>query len=306
MPEVTDLKKSDKGASAPTYPDVDVLSAWGLTAGEKQSPSKGPGTPADGQAGRADGTDKKPAAPADLFTGWPQGDGANRPAAPNDRVKVYPVKDGVLEINFNDLASMSDLPKTSEAFTVIKVTGKPADVQMRIWADEKGFYFFYTGATEAQTHHFPTSVKEINDGQRFDVAKSCRKVVETALAAQTDNKDKNPFGSVKDSKVDALVYFQRMSKLAGQSLDWGEQVLKSSVAESKDPYLHMYLGDILTMQALRPIVSSVVKDQPITAVQKQEIMKKLGEAQDEYKKSEKLSYDPLYASMLKISFRPAI
>ncbi len=321
MPEQYDTiqqrKAGNEGGSAL---GIDLLAGWpGLSGrGDPPPPRRNDSTPAprllpsQPAAGSDNGSGRRPAQPSpnaldlnrvNLLAGWRgldtpalpvQGD---RSAAPSDAAVKYPVKNGVLEINFSDLAKLKDLPPADSVYTTLKINKVPANAQVLHWADKDGYYFFFDGAGADNVYHYPRALKIIDmDGKRFDVDRSRLKVNEYALskAAGESDQTKNPFATVTNPKVDALTYFKNMSKVSGESLAWEEQILRKGVEDTKNPYFQIYLADVLTMQALQPLVRGVLNGGQVTAEQRQQMIDKLTEAERQLKNAADLSYGPLY------------
>lgn len=193
---------------------------------------------------------------------------------------------------------MNGLPATDGPFATLKITNVPAGVSIRHWADESGYYFFFDGKSNTKIYHYPNSLKIVDlNGQRFDVDRSRLKVNEFALsqAAGVSDMNKNPFSTVTNGKVDAITYFKNMSSLSNQALTWEENLLRKGAQDNKNPYFQIYLSDVLTMEALQPLVRGFLRQGQVTPDQKQLILNKLDEADRQLKNAADLSYPALYS-----------
>ncbi|GEM_PF-2932455 len=217
------------------------------------------------------------------------------PAPVTDSTGTWPVKDGVLEISYADLTRLRGLPATREPYTTLRIDYLPPGVELLNWADQQGYYFFFKGGDQSVNYYIPGYLKEIDlNGQRFDVDRSRLAVSEYALAQASGAGSTNPFATLSTaSRTDAITYFQRMSRVSAQTLGWEENVLRQGVQSSSNPYFGIYLADVLTMEALKPLVQGMVAGQ-VTPQEKQAILDKLDEAQTQLQRAANTSYGPLY------------
>jgi hypothetical protein len=314
MPNQYELLQNKAGNDQPAVPpEFDPLAGWpGLSRkqsppaagrapeGTASDPSKVP--PANPDKDSAEGTRPKPPVRAeidpnqiDILRGWPGLD--SRTAAPkvSDQASKYKVENGALTLSFKELISLSELPATNIPYSTLRITGAPATARAMHWADESGYYLFFNESKN--NYHYPRSLKFVDlNGQMYDVDRSRLKISEVALsqAARADDTQKNPFASITNPRTDAITYFKRMAQLSGQALDWEEKVLRKGVQDTQNPYFHIYLADVLTMQAMQPLVSGFLQGGQISPEQKQAILDKLAEADKQLKAAADKSYGPLY------------
>lgn len=319
MPEQYELQHTHTkaGNDPPADLKIDLLAGWpGLSRSSSGQPAvrtgDSPGTqtpapapapttrPAENTTARseptANPTELDPTR-INLLGGWPGLESRQPVARPTDQTPKYPVKNGILEISFNDLTNLNGLPPADAPYSTLKINRVPQGVQILHWADESGYYFFFQGAGEKNIYHYPRALRIIDlDGQRFDIDRSRLKVNEYALAQAAGSQDatKNPFATVTNPKVDAITYFKNMSSLSGQALTWQEDLLRKGVEDSKNPYFQIYLADVLTMQAMQPLVRGFLQQGQVSPEQKQQILNKLDDADRQLQKAAEMSYNPLY------------
>ncbi len=219
------------------------------------------------------------------------------PIAPaSDRTPKCHVTNGVLELSFNSLARLDSLPKTDLPYTTLKINNAPPGTQILHWADESGYYFFFKGAANNNIYHYPRSLSIIQlNGQSFDIDRSRLQVNEYTLSQVSDaqHSGKNPFATVANPQSDAISYFTRMSRLSSQTLAWQENLLRKGATGSNNPYFQIYLADVLTMEALQPVVRGFLRSGQISPQEKQAILDKLNDADRQLKNAVELSAGPL-------------
>ena len=315
MPEQYELPQNQTkaGNGGQTDLPIDYFAGWpGLTRTPLRQALPGTGTgsrptgplsvptesnPSTGRLAPTTGRIDFDPSRVDIFSGWPGLDSGGRYATPTDQTVKYPVRNGVVEINFNDLTRLNGLPATDGDYSTLKINNVPPGTQILHWADGSGYYFFFQGAGEQNIYHYPRSLRIIDlGGQRFDLDRSRLKVNEYALAQAAGAQDlqKNPFATVSNPRVDAINYFKNMSRLSAQSLAWQEDILRKGAQDSKNPYFQIYLADVLTIEAVQPLVRGFLQQGTVTPEQKQQILDKLTEAERQLKQAAEMSYGPLY------------
>jgi len=227
----------------------------------------------------------------DYFIGWSKPD-RSRAAGPSDRIQDNPVKNGVLEIRYGD----PDFDRKLNCgidFQVLRITNMPAEVQLRHWADDNGYFLWFPNGGDKQArHYYPRGLKVIEiDGQRQDVDQQRLQVSDAVIAKQRGTSD--GFGSF-DRNSNVMTYFQGMSQVSGKALALQEKILREGAESSKNPYFNLYLSDVLVAQAMQPIIQQAQSGNRIQ-VDNPETLRKLDEAIEQAKLAEKRSYDGLYA-----------
>ncbi|MBI4533294.1 MAG: hypothetical protein HY711_05035 [Candidatus Melainabacteria bacterium] len=209
----------------------------------------------------------------DLLQGWRSPETSPTKTIP-DRPLESPVKNGVLELRYGEPDFDRKLACGYD-YKTLRITGKPANAQLLVWGDEKGYYFFFKNGDQTP-HHFPAKLKVIDiDGKSYDVDRARLRVSESYMSQFSG--ETNGFATVNYPKGDVMSYFWKLSRMADDGLVWQEQLLREQVQQSDNPYFKLYLADILFVESFSPLIRGVLQDS-VTPEQKQQMLKKIDEA----------------------------
>jgi hypothetical protein len=194
------------------------------------------------------------------------GIGADAQAQPQaqaqDRTRVgdvYPTQNGVLHLRYGD-ANM-DRALANPNYDKLQIE-TPQGVQLRNWADQNGYYFWFQNTAngqmvDGQKHYYPPFVKQLCvNGQVFDLDAQRLKCNEDMANFYSK---RNYFENLNGRQVQdpnyAVAFAGRLSGLSGSVLASEEAMLQQSARNSSNPYFKIYLADVYTAQAMQPIIN---------------------------------------------------
>lgn len=171
----------------------------------------------------------------------------------------------------------------------LKINGLPPNVGISTWADDKGFFIWFTNSTEhgRQRMYLPNSFKTIEvNGHRQNVDEL---KISTAEAMMAEAKGQQQGYYSYSGRTNPIEYGKRLAGIAGQSLALQEKFLRDGIANSpNNPYFHIYLSDILVAKAIQPVLQQIQTGQPLQTNNPQ-TMAALDEAIKEAKLAQQLS-----------------
>lgn len=217
-------------------------------SGETPDTRPVPAKPAEQQQRPADqrpaGTQQRPA--ENPVFGPPQE--VQRPADVNVKVEGNKVV-----LSYND-AEFDKKLWAGRNFDTIKITDMPANVTIRNWVDEKGYFFYFqNGADGSKRHYLPANAKAIEVNNATQDLTLERMKVNDAFAKQHG-------GFQSMAKGDnVLNYLGRMSRYGSDALAIQEKSLTESAANSTNPYFKIYLADIHVAKAMKPIIDQMMQ-----------------------------------------------
>jgi len=149
-------------------------------------------------------------------------------------------------------------------FDKLKITDIPANVKVNYWQDPKGlFVWFENGPDGAKKHYLPPNLLNIELPQQTKTVEAIRLDVNRNYAAatfsnlQTFDRSFNPS---YDGGASSLKYFASMSRLGDDALLKQETALRDAAKTSDNPYYKIYLADVLTAAAVKPIINDFLKN----------------------------------------------
>lgn len=198
----------------------------------------------------------------------------------SDRVIPDPVVNGKLTLRYGE-ADFDAKLAVNPNYQQLAIQGIPDVVKVKHFVDAKGYFFWLDGSNEMEQirggdgttpyrpkrHYYSIQAKEIQMNDQTRDLEATRLKVNEALAAEGGFKGfsnfqkgqqvdfQNPGGRMVGG--DAMNYFLRMSKTASNVLDVQAKSLEESVKTSDNPYFKIYLADVYTAQAMRPIMDQV-------------------------------------------------
>lgn len=195
---------------------------------------------------------------------------------PSDQARKVPLK-----INYGDPDFDAKLAQTD--YSKVIITGVPKELSPAPWIDDqtgKGFFFWFKNPkdpanSDRSKHYFPSNLKQIEIAQYQGSAYkpiliNADEMRIAASQAYMRQQNDSGYGSYK-STTDAFSYAVNMSKIASQALQYQEQLMREGAKNSPtNPYFHIYLADILTAQAVQPVVEAITSgktayfDNPLT------------------------------------------
>lgn len=188
---------------------------------------------------------------------------------PTDRPErpPAPVNKGVLEVTYGEQDFDAKIAQNNYNKLVIK--GLPKDLSPSPWVDSTGNgYFFWLknqknpDASDRNKHFFPPNLKEIEIAQyQGNIYKPVMINVDemriSASQAYMRSQNQDGFGSYRGT-TDAYTYAANMSKIAGTSLQYQENLLREAGKNSpSNPYFHIYLADVLAAQSIQPVIEAL-------------------------------------------------
>lgn len=209
----------------------------------------------------------------------------DKSAAPTDKVLREAV-DGVLTVDFGE----KDFDKiiAQKNYHTLRIKGLPKDVEPRSWMDDKGIYFWFkkvpNGASpdDKAPHYFPSNCQKILidiwDGKQYKpYEKLADELRVSAVQAYLQEQNKVGFASYTNA-TNPLKYVERMAQISAKALELEEKLLREAAAGSPhNPYFRIYLADVLTAQAAKPIAEAIAQGKPVKW-DNPETLKKIDEA----------------------------
>ncbi len=150
-----------------------------------------------------------------------------------------------------------------QEFDKLKINDIPADVKVNYWQDPKGlFVWFENGPDNAKKHYLPGNLQNIELTNQTKTVESIRLDVNRNYAAATfsnlQNFDRN-FNPAYDGGASSMKYFASMAQLGDAALLKQEAVLREAAKTSDNPYYKIYLADILTAAAVKPVINDFLR-----------------------------------------------
>jgi len=217
----------------------------------------------------------------------------------NDRAIPDPVVNGKLTLRYGE----PDFDRKLEAnpnYQQLSVQGIPDGVTVKHFVDAKGYYFWLQGSGEVETirggdgtvsqrpkrHYYSIQAKEMEMNTQKRDLEATRLKVNEAMAMENgfrgfssfDKNQKVDFQNPGNFGGDAAQYFFRMSKTSSNILDIQAKSLEESVRTSDNPYFKIYLADVYTAQAMKPIIDQVLNGGQFIELNNPYSMKKLEDA----------------------------
>jgi hypothetical protein len=185
------------------------------------------------------------------------------PAAPLDvRIENRAL---ILSINDKDFdAKLSGAAKTwPKDFDKLKLTDIPPGVKVNYWQDPQGLFIWFEGGQDRGKKHYipsnlttlelPTQSKTI-ESIRIDVNRNYAQATFSNLQSFDGN-----FNPARDGGVNSIKYFGRIAGIADDALLKQEKVLRDAARTSDNPYYKLYLADVLTAAAVKPVINDFLR-----------------------------------------------
>lgn len=224
-----------------------------------------------------------------------------QPIVVSDRAIPDPVVNGKLTLRYGE-ADFDRKLAANPNYQQLKIEGIPEGVKVKHYVDAKGYFFWLDGSGEKERirngdgtfserparHYYSIQSKEIQMNAEKRDLEATRLKVNEALAAEGGFKGFSNFQ--KNQQVDfqqpgaqrvngdAMQYFLRMSKVSSNILDIQQKSLEESVKTSDNPYFKIYLADVYTAQAMRPIMDGVLNGGKFIELNNPYTVKKLEDA----------------------------
>lgn len=202
-----------------------------------------------------------------------------------------PANRGVLEVTYGE--PDFDAKVGQNNYTKLVIKGLPKELSPAPWVDEtgKGFFFWLKNqknpdASDRNRHYFPSNMKEIEVAQfQGNIYKpimiNADEMRIAASQAYMRSQNELGYGSYR-ANTDAYTYAANMSKVAGQALDYQEKLMREAGKNApNNPYFHIYLADVLTAQAVQPVIQDIAAgktayfDNPYTRAKVEEAIKEV-------------------------------
>src|SRR5688572_6748109 len=152
MEEYAQLRRTGNDSEAFGLLGNETPKPWG--AGEFQLPDEIRNLrPVQTTDSKPPAVESRPSKPGkiDLMRGWGT---ADAPASTGDRAIANPVKDGVLEVRYDD-PNLDRKLNGPWAYNTLKLTNVPPEVNLHNWIDDKGYFFWFkNGSDNEKPHHY--------------------------------------------------------------------------------------------------------------------------------------------------------
>lgn len=172
----------------------------------------------------------------------------------NNQALDSPFNNNKLTVYFGDL-QLQSLIQNSPDLSTLEINNVPGDVQIRFWADQNGYFFWFQNSPNStERYYFPSSLKTIDiNGQPLNL--DIQKLQVNEAMMQTNGGFSN-----FSNTTNALTYFSRMSKLSQSALSIEDTTLSQSAQNSNNPYFKIYLADVDTALAMQPVINQVMSN----------------------------------------------
>lgn len=171
----------------------------------------------------------------------------------------------ILSINDKDFdAKLSGAAKTwPKDFDKLKLTDIPPGVKVNYWQDPKGLFVWFEGGQDhSKKHYLPANLTSIELPTQSKTVEAIRIDVNRNYAEATFSNlqsfDRN-FNPSNDAGVNSIKYFGRIAGIADDALLKQEQVLRDAAKTSDNPYYKLYLADVLTAAAVKPVINDFLR-----------------------------------------------
>ncbi len=206
----------------------------------------------------------------------------NRPVVTDRQVVGDPVVNGKLTLQYGE-ADFDRKLAANPNYQQLSIQGIPEGVKVKHFVDAKGYFFWLDGSGEMEQirggdgtvsqrprrHYYSIQAKEIEMNSDKRDLEATRLKVNEAMAMEGGFKGFSNFkvgqqvdfqapGGQRVVSGDAMNYFLRMSKTSSSVLDIQAKSLEESVRTSDNPYFKIYLADVYTAQAMKPIIDQVL------------------------------------------------
>lgn len=186
-------------------------------------------------------------------------------------------KPGVVPAAGQDVALMAEVPgsvrfDSGQLDTImngplpnktLRITGLPPGAEVNYWVDKNGFFLWFDKAgVPFAPHYIKGDLKAVEWNQRHDDMNATRTKTRDAYMC----KHGQPLSSFYESlgqNNDSFGYAWRMSQLAQDTLAKEEAFLSKAAQDNKNPYLNLFLCDVLIAQSMQPIIEQFKNQQPI-------------------------------------------
>jgi hypothetical protein len=168
----------------------------------------------------------------------------------------------LLELKYNDPEFESKLLAVF-AVKALSVGALPPGVRLVQELDGDGFYFRFEGGVDSRRHYYhPKGLKEIRVNSQFiDVDLERKWLVGGALA-----ENQRVFKSLDaDTEVKALIhYYCELAQLPDAKLEMLINCLHRTVEGATDPYLRIYLADLIMARVLKSLIAHKYKSKAVS------------------------------------------
>jgi hypothetical protein len=227
---------------------------------------------------------------------------AQAPVVGDRAIGAESIVNGKLTLQYGE----PDFDRKLEAnpnYQQLAIQGIPDGVKVKHFVDAKGYFFWLEGSGEMEQirggdgttsqrprrHYYSIQAKEIQMNNETRDLEATRLKVNEALALDGGFKGFSSFkvnqqvdfqqpGNPNAVGGDAMNYFLRMSKTSSNILDIQAKSLEESVRTSDNPYFKIYLADVYTAQAMKPIIDQVVNGGRYIELNNPYSMKKMEDA----------------------------
>jgi len=181
-----------------------------------------------------------------------------------------PVKSDELVVRYGD-PELDRKLASSGPLKSISITGLPMGIRLSQGVDKKGFYFYFDeGGHDFKRFYHPTGLCEIKVNSNFINVDNERKWLIEAYVSRY-NRRLGSFTSLNNaSHLSTMIsYFCMLSQMPEHKLNFLLQVLNRAVNESSDPYLRLYLFDVVMARVLKLLVVRKFKARLMTIDQEE-------------------------------------
>jgi hypothetical protein len=166
------------------------------------------------------------------------------------------------DVDFDKKLTFAGNNKGQE-FDKLKITDVPPGVKVNYWQDPKGLFVWFEGGPDGnKRHHLPGNLNTIELPQQSKTVEAIRLDVNRNYAAQTFSGLQtfdSRFNPSYDGGASSLQYFSKMATLGDSALLKQETVLREAAKTSDNPYYKIYLADVLTASAIKPVINDFLR-----------------------------------------------
>jgi hypothetical protein len=194
--------------------------------------------------------------------------------APKARVKpmnVLPpqaIANDILTLRYGDPELDRKVASCAKVRT-LQIHGLPVGVRLAQGVDQKGFYFYFDdGSHDFRRHYHPEGLKEIRvNGQFINIDTERKWLIEAFVARY--NRNLGGFTNLNNTSHAGSMfsYLCSLSQMPDSKLDFLLKIINAAVAESSDPYLMLYLFDVVVCRILKSLIVRKYKARPVTVDQ---------------------------------------
>jgi hypothetical protein len=176
-----------------------------------------------------------------------------------------------MQLSYGDPNFDAKLAQTN--YNKVVITGVPKEFSPSPWVDEsgKGYFFWFKNpknpdASDRSKHYFPANLKQVEiaqyQGNSYKpVLINADEMRIAASQAFMRSQNESGYGSFKGN-TDVFKYANELAKITTPALQYEEQLMREGAKNSpSNPYFRIYLADVLTAEAIQPVIQALASGQ---------------------------------------------